>query len=187
MTEGTPPADSTTDSATGSTGDAADQSQFASVEEAEAFYRHRMSGKDRAHNAETAALRQQIADLQKAPVTPPAGESAEAAQVRELREALNKSESARQAEALQRQYPYAAGILGDSITNLPPEKIAAIEASADNGQAPPRVDPNMAPRANSAMQPQASGPAKAKTKDELLGELRRVAGPYQEALKEGLL
>lgn len=187
MTEGTPPADSTTDSDAGSTGDAVDQSQFGSVEEAEAFYRHRMSGKDRAHNAETAALRAQIEALKAPPATPPVAESAEAVQLREAREELAREREARQAEALLRQYPAAAGILGDSIVKLPVEKIAAIEAFAENGQVPPRVDPNMAPRARSGMPPQAEKPAKDMTKEELTSRLRELAPRYQEALKEGLL
>jgi hypothetical protein len=188
VTEERSPAESTENGATGPTGDAVEQ-QPQSVEDVEAFWRNRFSSRDRAHNAETAALKAQIAALQTAPATPPAGETPEAARIRELEAALQQANTARQAEALRSQYPMASAVLGDATTNVPPATLAAIEAAIDRGESPvqPRVDPNMAPRGNSAIQPQAAKPVTQKTKDELLGDLRRLAGPYQEALKEGLL
>ena len=72
----------------GSTGDAVESSGAQTVEEVEAFWRNRSSGKDRAHNAETTALKAQIEALKTAPAPGPSGESPEAEQVRTLREEL---------------------------------------------------------------------------------------------------
>jgi hypothetical protein len=163
--------------------------QFASVEEAVAFHRNRQSGIDKAHAAETAELQRQMAALKSQPPVTPEGESPEAARVRELEAALQVERNARQAEALRNQYPNVSSALGDAITNIPAEKLAALEAMAENGQTiTPRVDPNAAPR------PQAGAPGTAgakpmneRSKDELLADLARIAPAYQEAAKEGLV
>jgi hypothetical protein len=181
--------DSTGEGETASTGDAVEQ-QPKTVEEVEAFWRNRFSARDRAHNAETAALREQMKLMQQAPVTPGENESPEAVRVRELERDLATERAARQAEALRTQYPMAAAVLGDAITSLPPEKIAAIEASYENGGpagSPPIIDHNAAPRGNSAIGSPAAKPLNEKTKDELLADLRQIAPIYQEAAKEGLL
>lgn len=167
----------------GSTGDAVEQ-QPKTVEETEAFWRNRFSARDRAHNAETAALKAQMEAMRQAPAAPPVNETPEAARVRELEQALQKSEQARQAAALQSQYPEAASILGDSMTVLPPEKLAAIEALAEGGTVR-RIDPNAAPRQR-GVQTSQQKPTAEKSKDELLADLRQIAPAYQEALKEGL-
>ena len=173
----------------GATGDAVVSSGAQTVEEVEAFWRNRSSGKDRAHNAETQALKDQIAALKQAPAPAPVGESPEAARIRELEANLQTERTARAAAQLQAQYPTAAGILGESIANLPPEKIAAIEAAFDNngglGRAP-MIDPNAAPRPTPG-NPGGNGqkPVREKTKDELLADLRRMAPAIQEAAKEG--
>jgi hypothetical protein len=179
--------DSTGEGTADSTGDAVEQ-QPKSVEEVEAFWRNRFSARDRAHNAETAALRAQMEAMQRAPVAPIEGESPEAARVRELQAELAQERAARQAESLKSQYPMAAAVLGDAIVQLPPEKIAAIEASYDNGGpagAPLMVDPNAARRGAPGLPGQGPKPLQEKSKDELLSDLRRMAPAYQEALKEG--
>lgn len=184
MTDDGTPTEDTGIGETDSTGDAAGQPPR-SVEEVEAYYRARQSGIDRAHNAETASLKAQIAALQGGPASaPPAGETAEAVQVRQLTEELARVNAARQAESLRSQYPYAAGVLGDSLTSLPPEKLDAIEALGDNGTR--RVDPNMAPRQRTGVQSQAQRPLSEKSKEELLADLKRTAPAFQEAMREGL-
>jgi hypothetical protein len=181
--------DSTGEGEPASTGDSVEQ-QPKSVEEVEAFWRNRFSARDRAHNAETAALKAQMEAMQRAPVAPQEGESPEAARVRELERDLATERAARQAEALRSQYPMAAAVLGDDIVTMRPEKIAAMEAALDNGQAggPPIIDPNAAPRRQAGI-PGGGGqkPLNEKTKDELLADLQRIAPAYQEAAKEGLV
>lgn len=177
--------DSTADT-TGTTGDAAVSSGGQTAEEIEAFWRNRQSGADRAHNAETAALRAQIEAMQKPPQAP-VGETPEQAEVRGLREQLAAEQAARQAVTLQAQYPNVGNALGDAITSLPPEKIAALEAMVGEAPVAPRIDPNAAARGNGSIQPGAQTPMNQKSKDELLADLQRIAPVYQEAAKEGLL
>lgn len=184
--------DATADDA-GTTGEQSVESSGAqTVEEVEAFWRNRSSGKDKAHNAETAALHAQIEALKAQPAPAPVGESPEAARIRELEQNLQQERVARASAQLQAQYPMAAGILGDSIANLPPEKVAAIEAWAESG-APaqpgshPIIDPNAAPRRSPGIPGglNSQKPLNEKSKDELLGDLRRLAPAVQEAMKEG--
>lgn len=157
------------------------------VEEVNASWQHRFSQRDRAHNAETAALKEQIEALKTAPKSPPEGESPEAARVRALEAELQQERAARQAVTLQTKYPNAAAVLGESMVNLPVEKLAAIEAMYEDGAgSPPIIDPNSAPRRGAATAP-AAKPINEKSKDELLGDLRRLAPAYQQAAKDGLL
>jgi hypothetical protein len=176
-----------------STGDAAEVSGALTVEEVEAYWRNRTSGIQRAHNAETADLKAQMAALQRTPATtaPPEGESADAARARQLEQELATERAARQAIELRSQYPRTAEVLGDAITNLPPEKLAAIEASYENGQGaqggPPIIDPNMAPRRTAGGIPGGGPkPLSEKSKDELLADLRRATPAFVEAQREGL-
>ena len=175
----------------GSTGDPVETSGAQTVEEVEAFWRNRSSGKDRAHNAETQALKSQIEALKAQPAPAPVGESPEAARIRELETNLQQERIARAAAQLQAQYPMAAGILGDSIANLPPEKVAAIEAWAESGapQAPgshPIIDPNAAPRRSPGIPGglNSQKPLKEKSKDELLSDLRRLAPAFAAQERE---
>jgi hypothetical protein len=84
-------------------------------------------------------------------------------------------------------------VLGEAIANLPPEKIAAMEAAFEAGQGqggqggPPIIDPNAArrgapglPGANPSQKP-----LNEKTKDELLADLRRATPAFVEAQREG--
>jgi len=170
----------------GSTDDPVEQSGAQTVEEVEAFWRNRSSGKDRAHNAETQALRAQIDALKAQPSPAPVGETPEAARVRALEAELQQERTARQAAQLQAQYPYAAGVLGDAIGTLAPEKLAAIEALGESGAgAAPRIDPNAAPRRAPGMPGNGQKPTNEKTKDELLADLRRMAPAVQAAAREG--
>lgn len=188
MSEGTP--DPTIDGGEGTPADdTAAGTGPQTVEEVEAFWKHRQSQADKAHAAETAALKAQMDALKAAPVAPAEGESPEAARVRELEGQLQQERTARQAVELRARYPMAATVLGDSIAALPEEKLAAIEAGFDTAAGsggPPIIDPNSAPRRGAANSPTAK-PVNEKTKDELLGDLRRMAPAYQQALREGLI
>lgn len=157
------------------------------AEEIEAFWRNRQSGTDRAHSAETAALKAQIEALKAPPAQAPVGESPEAARIRELQAELDAANAARQAESLKNQFPNAAGVLGDEITRLSPEKVAALDAFYDTGAGrAPMVDPNAAGRNNSAVQPQGVQPLTEKSKDELLADLRKAAPMIQAEAREGI-
>lgn len=156
------------------------------VEEIEASWQHRFSQRDKAHNAETAALKAQIDALKAAPAKAPEGESPEASRVRELEAALQQERAARQAAVLQSKYPMASAVLGDSIIGMPEEKIAAAEAAMEATGGKPIIDPNAAPRRGAAMQT-TTKPISEKSKDELLGDLRKLAPAYQQALKDGVL
>lgn len=175
--------DRQTDSTDGATGEPVAQT----VEEVEAIYRARMSGKDRAHNAEVASFKAQIAALQ-APAAP-VGESPEAARIRVLEAERDAALAQAQGEALKRQYPETADVLGDEIVKLPPEKLAAMEARFNDQLGitapPPRVDPNMAARGNGAVAAPGAKPYSQRSKDELLAELQAVAPAFQQALQEG--
>jgi hypothetical protein len=179
--------DSTGDAGDGSTGDSVESMTGKTVEEVEAFWRNRLSGEARAHNAETAVLQAQIADLKSAPAKPPEGETPEAARVRELEAELQKERAARQAEALRATYPMTAAVLGESITNLPPEKLAALEARYEGAPVAPLNDPNAAPRNQTGMPGGGAKPLNEKTKEELLAELKRATPAFQAAQREGLV
>jgi len=184
-----------TDATAGATNEIAGEPVISSggqtVEEVEAFWRNRQSGTDRAHNAETAALKAQMEAMRAQSSQAPVGESPEAERVKALEAELQQERAKAQAAALRAEYPMTASVLGDAIANLPPEKIAAIEASYENGGRPgiaPMIDPNAAPR----RQPGAPGTANAekplneKTKDELLADLRRAAPMIQAEAREGI-
>jgi hypothetical protein len=179
MTEGTLTGFSTGEGDGDSTSNGV-ESQPKSVEEVEAFWRNRFSARDKAHNAETAALKAQMEAMQKAPATPPQGESPEAARVRELEAALESERQARVAASLAAKYPDAAGVLGDQIATLPEEKIAAINAVAAGGSAP-IIDPNSAGRRGAMSAPK---PNAEKSIDELKGELKALTPAYQQMLRE---
>jgi hypothetical protein len=189
MTEGSLPNDSTGEGYD-STGDAVESHALPTVEEVEAIWKNRLSGKDRAHNAETAALKAQIEVLKAAPARPVEGESPEAGRVRELEAALAAERNARQVEAMRNQYPLVSSILGDAALNVPPEKLAALEASYDNGggrSGGPMIDPNAAPRRGTGVQAASQKPLNQKSKDELLADLRKLAPAYQQAARDGLV
>lgn len=186
MTEGTPqtpPPEGTGDPAAPAPG----SQQFTSVEEAEAFYRARQSGIDKAHNAQVAAMQAdfeaQMNALRKpaagAP-SPQEGESAEAVRIRELEQQVSAERNARLLSERKSQYPYAASLFGDEIANLSPGALAAAEATGGSGG--PIIDPNSAPRQPAGMP--AVKPDEDKTYDESLADLRALAPAYQQMLRD---
>ena len=161
------------------------------VEEVEAIWKGRLSGKDRAHNAETEALRAQIEALKAQPAPAPVGETPEQARVRELERDLQTERTARQVEVLRNKFPTAAAHLGEAIIGMDEAKIAGLEAALDgvapaNGTSRTVIDPNAAPRRVGAPAPGAPGakPLNEKTKDELLADLKRVAPTIQEEARQ---
>jgi hypothetical protein len=181
MTDGTLTGSPTGSGDAGSTGDPVER-QPQSVEEVEAFWRNRFSARDRAHNAETAALKAQMEAMQKAPATPQPGETPEAARVRELEQALENERWARASMSLASKYPDAAAVLGDQIATLPEEKIAAINALGAGGSTGnPIIDPNAAGRRGAMSAPK---PMAEKSVDELKEELRALTPAYQQMLRE---
>jgi hypothetical protein len=191
VTEERSTTDSTAGGASGSTGEPV-ETQPQTVEEAEAFWRNRFSNRDRAHNAETQALRAQIDALKTAPAPPPENESPEARRVRELEGELQRERNARAVVSLQQKYPLAAATVGDAILTMDEAKIAGLEAALDgaapvtNGGPRPVIDPNAAPRRQSVQAGSpAAKPLHEKTKDELLADLKRAAPYIQEAAREG--
>jgi hypothetical protein len=180
VTEGTQMGSTTDSGDAGSTPNGV-ESQPKTVEEVEAFWRNRFSSRDKAHNAETAALKAQIEAMQKAPAKAQEGESPEAARVRELEAALEAERKARATASLAAKYPDAAAVLGDQIAILPEEKVAAINAGFGSGSGP-IIDPNSAPRR--AANVPAAKPVSEKSKDELLDELRGLAPAYKQMLME---
>jgi hypothetical protein len=178
--------DSTADT-NGTTGEPVVSSGGQTVEEVEAFWRNRQSNAQRAHNAETQSLLAQMEQMRAKPAPAPEGETPEAARVRELEAQLGDEKRLRQVADLKAQYPGAADVLGDAIVNMPPEKLAAIEALADNAPGNPMViSPNAAQRGGLNTTAAQQKPIQEKTKDELLADLRQIAPAYQEAMKEGL-
>jgi hypothetical protein len=186
MTEETRSDSSIDEGQSGATGDAAAQG-FGSVEEAIAFHRNRQSGIDKAHAAETAELRRQLDEARKPPPSvPPEGESAETARLRQLEAELAAEKAARQAVTLQAQFPYASSVLGEEITRLSPEKVAALEATyQEAGTVRPINDNNAAPRRSTAVQAADQRAYNEKSKEELLADLRRATPAFQEAVREG--
>jgi hypothetical protein len=158
------------------------ESQPKTVEEVEAFWRNRFSARDKAHNAETAALKAQMEAMQKAPAKAQEGESPEAARVRELEAALEAERRARAVTSLAAKYPDAAAVLGDQIATLPEEKIAAIDAVAAGGSGGPIIDANAAPRRASAAP--VAKPVEEKSVEELKDELRALTPAYKQMLSE---
>lgn len=189
MTEGTQP-----DTSTGTPDAATSGSQPTgqTVEERDAFWQARMSGKDRAHNAELGQVRQdfeaQIAAL-RTPAAPP-NETPEAARIRELEQQVATEQRARVVTEYRAKYPYAAAMLGDEIVKLSEAKVAALDAGrldaptgdqATNGAGFPIIDPNSAPRRPAGMP--ATKPNADKSIEELEADLRAMTPAYQAALR----
>jgi hypothetical protein len=187
VTEGSLPTTPAPSGPDGATADPVAPSGGSTVEEVEAIWRNRFSARDRAHNAEVESLTAQMNVLRQQPTPTPAGEpGGPTARERELEQQLATT---RAAYELRGKYPDAAAVLGDEITKLAEEKIAAINAGfspqqgsptagTPSGQ-PPIIDPNAAPRTPSGGQ---LGPKKAEDMeiDELHDELRKLTPAYQE-------
>lgn len=186
MTEGTLPGTpdaALDDGASGEPQVPSTPEEWAAFHESEmATQRHRQSQSDRAHAAEVASLREQMAALSRGnPQTPPpANESPEAAENRELRAQLERRD---RFDALAQKYPNATRELGTEATNLSEERLAKVEAMwGEPPPAPPMTHPNQAPR-RAPGQPEVK-PVQDKTADELKQDLRALTPAYKQMLDE---
>ena len=138
------------------------QSQFKTVEEAEAHWQNRISGKDKAHAAETNALRDELSALKRA------NETLEKAQAESRAASLSEADRWKQqfeeAEKKLRdatnqflldnrkvKYPKATEFLGeDGLLSFDEGRLAAIETRLVEPSAPqtppPVIDKNTPPR-----------------------------------------
>jgi len=130
------------------------------LEEVEATWSHRMSERDRAHNAAEQALRDELAnakataDAARRELTSKAqGDMTEvdrvAAERDALREELAAEKSARVIAEMKTKYPKVAAELGDkAFTVYDAGELATFETkfSTEPQPAPTRTDPNAAPR-----------------------------------------
>lgn len=149
------------------------------LEEVDAEWRGRMSGKDKAHDAETSKLREQIAALQGTNGTAAgqAGEAAtEAQRYKAQAEAATKElEDLRRSAAVEvrsAKYPHAAEQLGDPavIAVMDEAKLAALDARlAPAPRSVSRIDPSQPPRAAP------EDPNRQKTSAELKADLKAYA------------
>ena len=192
MTDGTLDATTTVPGSDGPTDDAGSLPQTA--EERDAYWQKRQSGIDRSHNAEVAALKEQVALLQAraSSAPPPPDETPDQRRVREL-EAQLEGERARSAAAsMAAKYPLLSEVLDEAFANIvsmPGEKLAALEArieQTDGGQpARPLIDPNAAPRQRSSVQGPQAKPLDQMSKEDLLVELKRNEPAFKQSLQEG--
>jgi len=152
------------------------------VEDVEAEYRSRISGKDR----EAAALRAEIArfterDRAQQAVTE-AQRAQELGEVEALKRQLAEERSAHVVDTRRARYPQASETLGDDVLAAMDEgRLAALEArlTPEARSAPaPRIDTNTPPR-----QP-AQGQRVEPTIEDLRAELQRLAPEYVASLND---
>lgn len=141
-------------------------SEARTVEEVEAFWKNRVSGKDRSHAAETAELRRQLAEAQTRASTEAqqreqqAGELTESEQqwkqkYEDAEKRATEAEQARVRETRTAKYAAAAEHLDEAtLVSMDEAKLAGLNArlTGDEAPAPPPMDPN-APRRESASPP----------------------------------
>ncbi len=162
------------------------QSATQTVEEVEAIWRNRVSGKDRAHNAEIATLKSQIRALE-AQQSASAGKDDSGPDPRDeeltrLRRELDTERASRIMDARKAKYPFAADTLDDAtMAAMPEEKLAALNARLDDtsDEAPRRTpnDPNRATRRTN----QPTSPDE-KSIDDLKSDLRKYEGEFINSL-----
>jgi hypothetical protein len=151
------------------------------VEEVEAIWKKRVSGKDKAHEAEVNELRRQLELRAAAASAPPATETPEQARIRELEERLKAAEKDKVVAERKARFPRAAEDLGDDIVVVDEARLARLEARlADEESAPETVMASNSAR-RGGEQP---GAPKEKTKDDLLKELAEISPLYEQALRE---
>jgi hypothetical protein len=193
----TTPVAATTDGTTATVAtvatDAAESSKVRTVEETEAEWRHRMSERDRAHNAELAQLRQNLSALQEAEKAK--AEEVEAArrakmsaeelvrdQVATLERQLEEERRGRVLDSRKARFPNIAADLDDaSLAVMDEGKLAALEAKLSGRAAPPPslIDQNSAAR-NGTGSP-ANAPSE-KTSDQLKQDLVDMAPAFAKEI-----
>lgn len=159
-------------------------------EQVEAIWKNRVAGKDRAHAAETATLRQQLDEerrqreaLLNQQTSTAAGEQSEAAQwkakAEEAERRATEAETQRTVEVRRAKYPAAIDFYDDAtLATVDEAKLAALQAqlSGDETPPPPVIDPN-SPRRQAAPSP---------SREKGIAELEADLKKYEPEFKAGL-
>mgnify|MGYP001825072472 CR=1 FL=1 len=156
------------------------------AEEVEAEYKARLSGKDRAHAAEVAALRAQLESTQGHAQTATQQQEAAGDEVAALKRQLAEAQKVN-AQTKQEyeqtlrstKYPFAAEALDpQTLATMDEAKLAGLDARLKPSAPPVPVDPNT---------PQGGAPAPKPTSEmsskELKAELARQSGTFAEELR----
>lgn len=161
-------------------------------EEVEAIWKNRIAGKDRAHAAEAAALRQQVEEAnRRAAAAEARKQQEELADMSEADQWKRKAEEAeRRAEQVERQrvldvrsakYAAAAEHLDEgALVAMDEAKLAALNARLTDVEAPPPplVDPNTPRRSSNA-----STAPRERSVAEMEEDLKRHAPAFEESLR----
>lgn len=160
-------------------------------EEIEAIWKNRVAGKDRAHAAETATLRQQLEQerrqreaLENQRSAEQAGQLSEAEQWKQKAEAAEaraaEIEKQRILDVRTAKYGAAAEALDETVLVAMDEaKLAALNARLSGEEAPPApvIDPNQPRR------PTASAPSREKGIEELEADLKKYEPEFRATLE----
>lgn len=159
------------------------------AEQVEAEYKARLSGKDKAHAAEKAALERRVAEAEAKATTRSAAEEAArlsqmtdveriAAERDALKQELEQTKREAVIETRTARFPAAAESLGgDVIAQMDEEKLSALNERLSGKPAAPRMDPNTAART------QGAEPERTQTSDELLAEMRKHSPAFEEQIR----
>lgn len=161
-------------------------------EEIEAIWKNRIAGKDRAHAAEAATLRQQVEEANRRAAAAEARKAAEdEANMTDAEQWKRKAEEAeRRAEQVERQrvldvrsakYAAAAEHLDESaLVAMDEAKLAALNARLSDVEAPPPplVDPNTPRRSSNS-----SSAPRERSIEEMEDDLKRHEPAFSERLR----
>lgn len=157
-------------------------------DEVEAIWKNRVAGKDRAHAAETAALREQIDGLNRQMQGRQTEEAAQASESDQWKAKFEESERTRTEEARRHaveirtaKYAAAAEALDEAtLGSMDEGKLAALNARLTEGEAPPPpvVDPSSARRPT----PGTSTAPRDRSIEELESDLQKQAPAFVESL-----
>lgn len=158
-----------------------------SVEEVEAIWRNRMSGKDKAHAAETKALRDQIAGLESQQKANPqqGGDDPREAEIARLRQELEQTKIVSAIETRKAKYPFASDSLDDeTLARMDEARLAGLNARLGTEAEPQRrgsySDPNAAQRRT-----QTATPPTEKSPEDLKSDLRKYSPGFVNDLFGG--
>lgn len=172
------------------------ETQPRTVEEVEAEYKARISGKDKAHAAEAEALRQENARLKEADdLRRKAEEEARTANmtadqraqehIKTLTQQMEDKDRAHMVELRKIKYPTVASELDEAVLLVTDEsKLAGLEAKLSGSTAavppPSLIDPNSSVRQNGT-----TPDVREKTTDELKADLAKQSAAFAEEIAQG--
>lgn len=166
--------------------DAAAQSPGRTPEEIEAFWRNRVSKKDKAHLAAEQALRDEIASLTAQRAATPSSSTSgnddpNAGRVADLQRQLEEERNARVVDQRKAKYPALAkqGVTDSIFASGDEATLARLNALADDNADGGFIAPTAPRRAA----PVASKPLNEKSKDELLADLKVASTHYEASLR----